>query len=667
MVRQLNKLRAERPASGRESTFRPDVNGLRAIAVALVILFHFGVPHLGGGFVGVDVFFVISGFLMTRIILVGLREGRFSFVGFYGARARRIIPALAAMLVALTAIGYVWLDPLAYSELARYSVSAILFVSNVVFAGEAGYFTPVSEQVWLLHTWSLSVEWQFYLVFPVYLALAGRIHLLTGYRPLLVLVVPLLLSLAAGIAATSVGGRPLTYSFFLLPSRAWEMIAGGLVYLATAGGRAIEPRSALALEAAGLAAIVSGALIFSDRTPWPSYEALLPVVGTVAVILANRGTSSLLTPGPVQAIGLASYSIYLWHWPVLVLSRYALDRLDPATTSACIVLSIVLGLLSYKLVEVPARSVFERGRNSATPLIGWVGCSLAIAAASFAIWMQDGLPSRAKGDAGTIRDAMAASREWGFPPSCGGSANGQPLTCRIGTPTSGMAAVFGDSHAQMLYPRFQAGDEHIVFVTNAGCPAVPNVERAARPDCLAWRKGALDLLNEHQIGTVIYVAFWSELLTEYGRRSGVCLREGDRCVAIDSDARRETLFQGLLDEIRSFVAGGKRVVVVLPIPTFATDVPKAIVRAEFKGGLVDLRSARSADEEAVRSYLLRAQEVGAVLIDPRRLMCDAADRCPAVDARGHSLYKDNNHLRPDVVKNLSIIDPFVSAYVPKSH
>lgn len=306
--------------------FREDVNGLRAIAVATVVLFHFGLKSFSGGFIGVDIFFVISGFLMTGIITRNLDESRFSLIQFYHARIRRITPALTAMIVALLIGGYFLLDPLIYRETARYTIWSLMFISNIVFASESGYFAPASERNWLLHTWSLSVEWQFYIVYPLWITVVARFGWMKQ-APLLVLGVPFLVSIAASIVVSDLGGRYATYAFFSLPTRAWEMLAGGIVFV-LANGRlnAIQrsPGRSKAIEAGGIVIILSSLVLFDSRTPWPSFYTLLPVIGSTLVILSRGGgvcSWSVANPGrwvgvllhlPMALADPASSSIRFW-------------------------------------------------------------------------------------------------------------------------------------------------------------------------------------------------------------------------------------------------------------------------------------------------------------------------------------------------------------------
>ena len=273
--------------SATPKTFRTDINGLRAWAVVAVVLYHFGVPGFGGGFVGVDVFFVISGFLMTGIVVRGLEgERSFSISGFYAARARRIVPALVVLCTVLLVAGWWALPAIEYKKLGTHAALSLTFLSNFLFWRESGYFDIASHDKWLLHTWSLAVEWQFYVLLPLALSLAWKI---TRRKAVLIGVIfaAFVASLVWSIALTPL--RPTT-AFFLLPTRAWEMLAGGLVFIATCH---VTPTEGIrrSLDLIGIAMLIGSIAIFASTSPWPGWRAFVPVVGAAAALFAARPNS----------------------------------------------------------------------------------------------------------------------------------------------------------------------------------------------------------------------------------------------------------------------------------------------------------------------------------------------------------------------------------------
>lgn len=339
--------------------YRPEIDGLRALAVVPVMLFHAGIPHFEGGFIGVDVFFVISGYLITTIILEDLKKDRFSLITFYERRARRILPAL--FLVIACSLPFAWslMLPTQLRDFSTGTIAVILFVSNVLFWRTTNYFSPASEINPLLHTWSLAVEEQFYLIFPVFLFVMWRY--LRTWAPWAVALVAFSSLLLCEWAVREVP----TAAFYLSPSRAWELLAGSLV--AFSAGRTEFKKSEL-FSLLGLSAIVIPIFAFKTNTPFPGHFALFPVVGTALLILFAGSTSTLgqlLASRPLVWTGLISYSAYLWHQPLLAFARLW----DPSSSPSPLVMitlcaiALVLAALSWRYVEQPFRT---KGRISRT-------------------------------------------------------------------------------------------------------------------------------------------------------------------------------------------------------------------------------------------------------------------------------------------------------------
>jgi peptidoglycan/LPS O-acetylase OafA/YrhL len=356
--------------------YRPEIDGLRAIAVAAVILFHAGFALFSGGFVGVDVFFVISGFLITSIIVEELKTGRFSVLRFYERRARRILPALFTVMAACVPFAYRLLSPDDLKDFAQSLAAICLFASNVLFWGESGYFDTQAELKPLLHTWSLAVEEQFYVVFPLLLLAAWRLG--RGF----------LLSLIGAIAVVSlflsvdeVRNFP-SAAFYLLPSRAWQLLVGALASFVADRWQAADvrqPAVRLAGEAVGwggMAMIILALFLFDERTPFPGLNAALPTIGTALVLLCASDRTSvgrMLAWRPLVGLGLISYSAYLWHQPLFAFTKHAL--LADLPTDLAIVLcaaTIVLACLSWRYIEQPFRdrSLISRGAVFALSAVG---------------------------------------------------------------------------------------------------------------------------------------------------------------------------------------------------------------------------------------------------------------------------------------------------------
>ena len=377
-----------------DDTFRPDVEGLRAVAVVAVVLFHLRLGAFQGGFVGVDVFFVLSGFLITRLLLKELAStGTLSLPGFWARRARRLLPASCLVLVVTVLAGTVMLSPLAQRTLAVDAMAAGVFVVNFVFAGRLGdYFAAQLAEAQpsaLLHYWSLAVEEQFYLVWPLVLVALSRRP--RRYRRLLLATI-LVIAAASLIASVWLTEQRPTWAFYLLPARMVELLAGAALAVAGPAFRAVHPGLRAALGWFGLFAIAVAAMSFDVGTVFPGYMAMLPVLATVLVIVAGGAGGS--SSGPVAVlrhpvalwIGRHSYAIYLWHWPLLVLAESEFGPLPLPTRLVLVAVAVGLSAISLRLVENPVRrSPWLAGRAARGLVLGGVLCATAVLAGA---WMR---------------------------------------------------------------------------------------------------------------------------------------------------------------------------------------------------------------------------------------------------------------------------------------
>ena len=507
-------------APGR-TEFRLDINGLRALAVVAVLGFHFGLPFSGGGFAGVDIFFVISGFLMTRIILGAMARQRYSLWDFYLSRVRRIVPALLVVCTVLPVIGWRLLAPDDYARLGKHVVASLAFLSNLAYLGESGYFAPEAHDNWLLHTWSLSVEWQFYMVYPLLLMAAVR---WLGPRRLPVV---LLVVAGASLACSVVLARAWPEAgYFTLQSRGWELLAGALVSLAPVRE---GHRTSRALELAGLGLMAASLVAFDNHMPWPGWRALVPVAGTCLVLLANRGQASALRSRPLQFTGRISYSLYLWHWPVAVmLASYGLGAGRVAQLGG-VLLSIAIASLSYRFVE--QRRWFGR---SATRLVPTARAAMSVGIvglAAFAVHASHGLESRLDAPTSLLLQAMrmpTVRNGWCFysvdtMPDLRVGADG--LGCTLGARDGATKVLlFGDSFAGQNEPFWDVLGARLSWniravTTNWCSPGIgaafggPAHATRAKAQC-AWNRA---YLREHvaEYDTVIFSAAWRGLAEDH--------------------------------------------------------------------------------------------------------------------------------------------------------
>jgi len=668
----------------RSTDFRPDINGLRSIAVATVVLFHFGVPGFRGGFVGVDVFFVISGFLMTKIIVEKLWTGRFSVFDFYLARARRIFPALAALCLVLLALGAVSLSPVDYQRVAWWSASSLAFLSNFTFLGEAGYFDTASAEKWLLHTWSLSVEWQFYLLFPLLLLLAWKAfprRLLTAAT----IVAVFLCCLAISIYWSP---RHVDAAYFLLLTRAWEMMAGALAYVATPHWHPQRGASAT-LELTGLALILFAAIAFKATDPWPGHLALFPVLGSVLVIMASN-TRSIVTTNPVaDFIGTSSYSIYLWHWPVATALTLRGLKEDWAWAAVGIGLAIALGHLSYRLIEVPSRD-WRRLRRTSEWLCYGAAASLLIAC-SLLISYSAGLPSRLGTDEKLYEATAAAISDWSQP-GCG-RVDSLHYCERRGTDHRTIMFV-GDSIAQQWYPRYgetsASAGPTVIFATRPGCTPIRNLDgyppnvHCGESAAAIW--DTVRRLNPQEL--VVSSQWWENFFMPSGEmRRETCVASASGCELITDLSQLKHALATLQSDIADATSRGSNVVILGPPPysnlnyadlrlgeLASRHLPLAFVktwqtlpgedRQSVKAELATLIDANSETPEfpwsedrpeQTMESLLRdvAAHSGAHFVPLENFMCPAG-LCPLTDPSGVPIYADHLHLRAHYVQSASL-------------
>ncbi len=477
---------------------RAEIDGLRAIAVVSVILFHAGFSLFRGGFVGVDVFFVISGFLITTIIISELEDGNFSIVKFYERRARRILPALFLVLLVCLPLSWLWLLPQDMVGFSQSLIAVSTFVSNVLFWRTSGYFETGVELKPLLHTWSLAVEEQYYVIFPVFLMLAWRL----GKRWILVLLaVAALGSLAAAQWASAV--KPAA-AFYLLPTRGWELLVGTFVaFRLSRSGGPLANRSANEAGAwIGLILLAIAILAFGKATPFPSVYALVPTLGTALIILCATSETSvgkLLGSRAFVGLGLISYSAYLWHQPLFAFARQrSLDQPGPLLFGALAVASIFLAYISWKYVETPFRNrhsfsrrrIFEFGAAGSAAFIafGLAGCytngfegRLAGAQAQFLSHFDNSTPGwKYFLDVGIPGEFRFQCDFYDIAKFRSGNSTSVPVAriadeCFVRQPTQPKAVfIWGDSHAQQLYSglrRELPADWQILQVASSGCAA----------------------------------------------------------------------------------------------------------------------------------------------------------------------------------------------------
>ncbi len=323
--------------------YRSDINALRALSIIFVVLYHFKVPFFNGGFIGVDVFFVISGYLMTKVIFHRLAHHSFKLSDFYIDRAFRIIPALTFVCISYLIIGWFLLYPLEYKQLAKEIVAAITFSSNFLYFEQSGYFDPTAEKLYLLHAWSLAVEWQFYIVYPILIILLAKLFRLDRVKYLLAT-----LCFASFVSAIMLVQTAPTFSFYLLPTRAWEMLIGGLIFLFPI---AIQEEKRKYVQFSALLGLFASVALLDSKMAWPGGFALFPVLSACLFIIASSQETLVSKNSTLSFLGKSSYSIYLWHWPIYVLMAHQGYSHQTLVICIAITLSIAFGYVSYRAIE----------------------------------------------------------------------------------------------------------------------------------------------------------------------------------------------------------------------------------------------------------------------------------------------------------------------------
>lgn len=643
--------------------YRPELDGLRAIAVIPVMLFHAGL--CAGGFVGVDVFFVISGYLITGILVSQDAEGGLRLAQFYERRARRILPALFVVSLACLPLAWWLLLPGEFVEWSRSLLSVATFSSNIYFWQQTGYFSTAAELQPMLHTWSLAVEEQFYLIYPLSLLLIWRLsrrHLST------VLWAALVGSLSLSIAL--VGARP-SAAFFLLPTRAWELLVGAVI-----AHREFSPshhqdsrrpfggHGAGAIGFAGLTLILVAMAWYDKRTPFPGVAAILPVLGTALVILGAAPTNltgRVLAVRPLVGIGLISYGAYLWHQPLLAFARiWNFVEPDSWVLVSLLALSLLLAYLSWKLIEVPIRHAAWSSRRPVFLFAGLGSLALIVVGGIGAI--RNGFPARFELPARVVASFESDRRA----DACFGKPFWQEdtiWTCAMGKlDVAPSVLVAGDSHAQALFPAFDQALRQLgvggTFTGASACPPLLNLTLLENRfpkegSCYDRNRATLEHVRSNNIRLVFLVARWP-LYSDSGYAGDLLQPVGRQTNSPRSLLEsRTTVSEGLLSTVEAYRQGGVQVVIVGDVPQQPVDVRRAYYRIFRTTGeqTVDAALRRSSIPTGrhlqLQAFMSNAvasarttREFTALSLDP--ILCDT-DVCP-IGTPAVAYYFDDNHL-----------------------
>ena len=622
--------------------YRPEINGLRALAVVPVILFHAGFAQFGGGFVGVDVFFVISGYLITGIILSDMDQGSFSLINFYERRARRILPALFLVMGFTAIVAWFWLVPRDMEKFAQSVIAVSTFSSNILFSGEQGYFDSPVELRPLLHTWSLAVEEQYYIIFPAFLMLIWSL----GNARILAMIVLI-----------SIGSFALIYSdvfrsnavFYLLPTRAWEILTGAVAafFFNRYREKKISKGVNELVSFSGLIFITYAVFAFDDKTPFPSVQALVPVIGTLLVIMCAQSgtlTAQILGHRILVGIGLISYSAYLWHQPIFAFLKYrSVEQPSALLIGALIVMSFGLAYFSWRFVEEP----FRKKDVFSSKSILWFGLTGTMVFIVF-------------GFVGTATGGFA-DRFSGYQKKALETAQASPLRQKCHDRTDDFRkpadacvyhhdnptwAVFGDSHtvelAYAMADLLRPEDEGVRHYSFSDCS--PSFGNGNGSDCTKWTHDAITYIIKDPTMKNVVVSYRMTTAL-HGDHEG-------HYPALPEDlpnAVQEAVWEAYIAVLQELVSGGKQVYLVLQAPELPIAIQRVIRFSPVKRGIsgtgITIPGVPQDWWDRRTKYITDRidqlpEEVN--IIDPADMLCSEGQCRAVID--GKAMYFDDDHM-----------------------
>lgn len=612
-------------------SYRPDIDGLRSLAVLSVLFYHFNFG-ISGGYVGVDIFFVISGFLITSIIVREISQDKFSYSNFMARRIRRIYPPMLVVLCASLILGYLIMLPEDFINMGKSAVSQLFLVSNVFFYYETGgYFGGRGEIMPLLHTWSLSVEEQFYLVIPFLLVVLYRWFKQPAIRALVTITI--LASFFLSIYATK---HYQTASFFVLPTRAWELGLGALIPILGIERCIRSAKLAEACSLTGLVMMLTAILMFNLDTAFPGLAALLPCGGAFLFIIANKNhqtlVSRLFSLRVFVGIGLISYSVYLWHWPLIAFSNYALIDTHNVTTKLSLLLaSLFLGYLSWRYIEKYSRYILFP--TNSTVYLSWFLTSTALVCIVVVIVAGNGFPYRFspqvnnyaldyKNKPSSVRvDLKQASKNEFLP---------------LGQSPDALSTdffVWGDSHAQALYPVLNklAKDKELsgqAAIYPGVLPILdfePIVSVSLGKDAIDWNNDVVEYLTENSIKNVLMVSAWERYLRDINET--------------------EELKQKLNLTLEKLSKSGINIWILAQVPDYEYAVPRYLAYTLHKNGNTNKTKLSKQEYLNGKQFDMFSELATRVnIIDPSSYFTDQDSSYVSPSQNDEALYFDREHL-----------------------
>lgn len=620
--------------------YRADVDGLRALAVLPVVFYHLHWSFFSGGFVGVDIFFVISGFLITSIIYREQLNNQFTMRDFWLRRARRILPAMFVMVLCTIIAGAWLLSPDDYHDLGRSVRYQSVFAANLYFLKETSYFAAEAELQPLLHMWSLAVEEQFYIIYPLLLLAIAKF--LPRWR------LPILLAIFfASLALSSwYVYQDSAATFFLLHFRAWELLLGGLLVFLPSSQVTTRPIRELA-SITGLVLVLYAVIRFKHNMVFPGLTALVPVLGAGLIIWAGEssGVNRVLAWRPIVFIGLISYSLYLWHWPFIAYTRYWLmDAFALPHQLLILLVSLVLAWLSYRFIEGPFRKKTVLNSRKKVFIVSLISI-LTLATLGELLRKFDGFPQRLSDKE---RVFLEYPKNNNIEKQCRDRTveqiNNNEL-CRLGNlhPKASIL-LWGDSHAGVLLPMIDTLGVDVYYSTFAACPPLPEVHWPSLFQCKPYNQAVMDAVKRLEIRHVVLVSYWSRYLL--GVESGSSRPLLPTPSGVD---RADYFYQQLEAMVIALEKDGVTVWLMDSVPSHVADVPRVLTFMRMRGEDTDL-AGRSLDEHLERQAAvlavfskLEGRYNNVRRINPTAILC-AQDNICRVAKGDEPWYVDSNHL-----------------------
>lgn len=623
--------------------YRPDIDGLRAIAIFGVVIYHAFPEIIPGGFVGVDFFFVISGYLISGIIFRQTLDGAFSFSDFYARRIKRIFPALLLVLIVTLVYGWNVMLSDEFVMLGKHVSGGLGFIQNIILYNESGYFDAASETKPLMHLWSLGVEEQFYIFFPF-------ISLLFVKSKSRILYIVSGISLASFLYNVHLVYLNPSASFYLPFSRVWELMAGSfLAWLSLKKKYSPSVFMSNVISFSGLLLVIASFALINKYDPFPGFLALMPVVAAALLIKAGDNSfinKRFLSAKPMVILGLISYPLYLWHWPIMTFVRMSMPNTPSGTIMLSAVLaSVVLAYLTYRFVEIPLKSVvikpyLTKALSISGILIFFIGLLVCYGVIS------------AKNNTAVVEDLVSAAGEWEYP-SGFNKINFDGVNV-YALPGKKNTLFYGDSNIEQYSSRIRnltTKDRGAIFLTGGGCLALDGVVADGYQHCDHLYGDLITLSKDKNIDTIVVGGLWLKYFADIDGNK----RFINGNIPVNSEEGRKLSFDKISDMIKKISMPGRKIYFVMNTPIGDQVDPKRMLIRKPSGEIV-VNVVPIYLNQYLKSYkgtydqlLSAARNGGAEIIEPVNFLCND-NICQSMSSQHKAMYKDGAHLRPSYVR-----------------